>query len=341
MGAGEARVKALVTGGGGFVGTALCSELRRRDFEVTSLSRADHPHLRRLGVQTVRADLDDLEALERAADGKTIVFHVAAKAGVWGRRAEYIRVNVAGTRNVLEACRSAAVPRLVFTSSPSVCFDGRDHVRAGREIPHAARFLAAYPETKAEAERLVLEANSPSLATCALRPHLVFGPGDPHLLPRLVERARAGRLAVVGEGHNEVTLCYVENAAVAHVLAGERLTSTAPHAGKAYFIGQEEPVQLWSWVNEVLAALQIAPVERRISLRAAYSVGALLEASWKLLRLGGEPPMTRFVATQLATSHSYDMQPAGSDFGYRQRVAMGEAVSRTVEWLRGDRRREV
>src|SRR5207237_4860169 len=138
------------------------------------------------------------------------------------------------------------VPRLVFTSSPSVCFDGRDHVNASNDLPYAKRFLAAYPETKARAEKLVLAANGArGLATVALRPHLVFGPGDPHLIPRLLDRARRGRLLAVGDRKNRISLTYVDNAAHAHVDACDRLEPGAAHAGRAYFIAQTEPVRLW------------------------------------------------------------------------------------------------
>jgi len=327
-------VRALVTGGGGFLGTALCRELLAREWEVASLSRGAHPHLAELGVQHVQADLDDAAAISAAARGRDVVFHVAAMAGVWGAREDYHRANVVGTRNVLSACRDAGVRRLVHTSSPSVCFDGQDHLDAGNDLPLATRFLAHYPATKAEAERAVLDASGSRLVTCALRPHLIFGTGDPHLLPRLVSRARAGRLARIGDGTNEVTLCYVENAALAHVLAAERLEPDAPHAGRAYFIGQETPVRLWEWIDELLRALDLEPVKRRVSLRAAYAIGAALESIWKLGHLGGEPPMTRFVATQLATSHSYSMEPARRDFGYEERVEMAEALARTLPGLR-------
>lgn len=326
-------MRALVTGGGGFLGTALCRMLRARGDEVRSLSRGDYPHLRELGVETVRADLLDLAATRRAAEERDVVFHVAAKAGVWGRAADYEAANVTATRHVLEACRQTGVTRLVHTSSPSVCFDGRDHIDASNDLPLAESFLAHYPRTKAAAERLVLEANGSALATCALRPHLIFGPGDPHLLPRLVERARRKRLRIVGDGLNEVTLCYVENAAHAHVLAADSLSPEAPHAGRAYFIGQEEPVRLWTWIGELLERLDLPPIQARLSRAAAARLGGVLEGLWAALRLGGEPPMTRFVAAQLATSHSYDMTPARRDFGYEERVGDAEALSETVAWL--------
>jgi len=328
-------VTVLVTGGGGFLGRELVEQLVQEGHAVRSASRAIHPELASLGVESVRADLGDADAVRRAVDGCTTVFHAASKTGVWGPRREFVRTNVRGTENVLAACLELGVERLVYTSSPSVCFDGRDHVRAGDDLPRAKRFLCAYPETKARAEELVLAANGRGgLATCALRPHLVFGARDPHLIPRLLERARRGRLLAVGGGGNEVSLTCVENAAAAHLDAARTLSPDAPHAGRAYFVAQRDPVDLWSWIGELLSALGIPPVRRRVPWRVAYGAGALLEGAWGLLRLAGEPPMTRFLALQLARSHSYDPAPARRDFGYVERIGMAEGTERLVRALR-------
>lgn len=275
-------------------------------------------------------DLADARQVKAAIAGHDTVVHVAALTGVWGPREAFFRANVVGTRHVLEACRFHAVERLVFTSSPSVCFDGTDHVNASNDLPYPERFLSPYPETKAIAEREVLAANGEGLATCALRPHLIIGEDDPHLVPRLLERARAKRLAVVGDGENEVSLTHVENAAHAHLLAAERLAPDAPHAGRAYFLGQQEPVRLWTWIRELLAELDLPPIERRLSRAAATRLGAVLEAVWKTCALSGEPPMTRFVAAQLSTSHSYDLGPAQRDFGYEERVDLAQATRRVL-----------
>lgn len=328
-------MKALVTGGGGFLGGAIVRRLVARGDRVTSLSRGRYAELERLGVRHLQADLADSDALRDAVRDHDTVFHVAAKAGVWGKREDFWRANVEGTRNLLCASIDAGVQRFVFTSSPSVCFDGGDHHDASNDLPRADEFLAPYPETKAVAEACVLDANGEGgMATCALRPHLIFGPGDPHILPRLVQSARAGKLAIVGSGDNVVTMTYVENGALAHLAAADALTLKAPHAGKAYFIGQAQAVQLWPWINELLERLGEPPVTRRVSTRAAYTAGAVMESVWRSLRLRGEPRMTRFVALQLATSHSYSMTPAHRDFGYQPEVDMDEAMERTVEWLR-------
>ena len=335
-------MRVLVTGGGGFVGGAIVDELLARGHEVTSLSRGVYPELERKGVVCVRADLTEGATLGAAVRGHDAVIHSAARAGIWGPQADYWRTNVEGTRKVLAACLAEGVGRLVYTSSPSVCFDGRDHLRAGNDLPHAQRFLAPYPASKAAAERSVLEVGeNDGLLTCVLRPHLVFGPGDPHLLPRLVERARRGPLRIVGDGKNEVSLTYVENAAVAHVDAVERLEAGAAHVGRAYFVGQREPVRLWDWIAELLGRLAIPPPRKRVSAPAARALGGFLEWTWRGLRRRGEPPMTRFVASQLATSHSFDMGPLERDLGYRERVDMATALDRTVAWLSAGAREEI
>ena len=319
-------MRAFVTGGGGFLGSAIVRLLRARGDEVTSYSRGDYPQL---GAPHVRGDLADLKRLHESMRGHDTVFHVAAKAGIALGREPFWNANVEGTRNVLTAALESGVERLVFTSSPSVCFDGKEHVNASNDLAYTARFLAPYPETKAAAERMVLAANGRSaLATCALRPHLVFGPGDPHLLPRLIERGRARKLAIVGKGTNEVSLTFVENAAWAHLDAADRLTKTAAHAGKAYFVAQEEPVALWTWVNDLFGALGIPPVTRRVPMPLAYAAGIWLET---LAKPDVEARMTRFLALQLSTSHSYDLGPARRDFGYEERVPLAEATRITIE----------
>jgi nucleoside-diphosphate-sugar epimerase len=333
-------MRTLVTGGGGFLGRYLVEALLAEGHQVRTLSRGAYPELQALGVEHVRADLaGPVGDIERAFRGRDVVFHVAAKAGVWGPRAEYERANVQATRNVIAACERARVERLVHTSSPSVVFDGRDHLDAGNDLPYPSRYLAHYPRTKAQAEQLVLGANARwGLATVALRPHLVFGPRDPHLIPRVVERARAGRLPVVGDGSNLVSMTFVANAAAAHLDAARTLEIGSPHAGQAYFIAQEEPVRLWDWLGELLDALEVPRPSRRVSRRSAYAAGAVLETAWRTLRLRGEPPMTRFVALQLASSHTYDMEPARRDFGYRERVGMAEATERLLADLQARER---
>lgn len=327
-------MRALVTGGGGFMGKALVEQLRARGDDVRVLARGDHPAVRALGAETIRGDVADAATVRAAARGVDVVFHVAAKAGMWGRAADYEAVNVVGTQNVIDACLAEGVGRLVHTSSPSVTFDGGDHAGADESLPYPSTFLFHYPRTKAEAERRVLAANGASLRTTAIRPHLIYGPGDPHILPRLVARAKSGRLRIVGDGTNKVDMTYVDNAAHAHVLAADALARDAsPAAGKAYFVSDGEPVSPWEWLNGILSRVGVPPVRRRVSARAAFVVGAACEAVWATLRLRGDPPMTRFVAAELATSHWFDVGAARRDLGYAPIVRAAEGTERTVPWL--------
>ena len=327
-------MKVLVTGGGGFLGKHIVARLLARGDEVVSIARSDYPELRALGAQTVRGDLANMSAVEEAAEGVDAVIHTAARVGMWGPREDFVRVNITATQNLLAASKKFGVRDFVFTSSPSVTFGGGDAVNAGQDEPYPETFLAHYPETKAQAERHVLQAHGPQLRTTSLRPHLIWGPGDPHLIPRLVERARAGKLRIVGEGTNRVDITYVDNAAQAHLDALDALARPpeAPNpGGRAYFISNDEPVELWPWINALLERLGIDPVTKKLSQKAAYRAGAAMEATWKTLRLGGEPPMTRFVASQLATSHWYDMAPARRDLGYAPHVTMAQGLERLIE----------
>jgi len=309
-------MRALVTGGGGFLGSAIVGLLRERGQAVRSFSRQRYPHLAELDVEQFQGDLATLSAVERAVQGCDIVYHVAAKAGVWGRYREFFAANVTGTNNVLDACRLHDVRRLVYTSSPSVVYQGGDMEGVDESAPYPKKFDAYYPETKAIAEQIVLAANGPKLATVALRPHLIWGPGDPHLIPRLLERARQGKLRRIGKRANKVDVIYIDNAAHAHALAGDRLLPGSPIAGKAYFLSQGEPVVLWDFINRILEAANIPPVRNSVSFPLAWTAGIVLETAYRLLMLKDEPPMTRFVARQLATSHWFNITAARRDLGY-------------------------
>lgn len=325
-------MKALVTGGGGFIGRYIVEKLVARGFDVTSLSRGDHPELVSLGVKTVRVNVEDREKVIAAASGMDVVFHTAAQVGVGGRLADFHRANVIGSRNVVDACVASGVKRLVFTSSPSVVFGGDPHEGADETLPYPARFNAHYPATKAIAERETLAANGrDGLLTCAIRPHLVWGPRDTNLIPRLLARADAGRLVMVGGGQNLVDMVYVENAADAHMLAMDRLSEGSPVAGSAYFITQGEPVNLWDWVNKILVRLGRAPVRKRVSYPLAYAAGAVMETACAILGLDGEPPMTRFVAQQLAMSHHFDIGKAKRELGYTPKIGADEGLERLAK----------
>jgi 2-alkyl-3-oxoalkanoate reductase len=328
-------VKALVTGGGGFLGGVIIRQLRERGDDVRSFSRGDYPELARLGVEQVRGDMADREAVQRAATGCDIIFHVAALPGIWGKYEDFYRANVTGTENILAACRAHGIRRLVFTGSPSVVFDGGDVEGGDEALPYPAHYEAFYPQTKALAEQFVLAANGPDLATVSLRPHLIWGPGDNHLVPRLIAKARAGKLRRISGRHCLVDTVYVDNAAHAHLLAADRLTPGAAIAGKAYFISNGEPVPLWEMVDRILAAAELPPVTRSISPGGAYAAGVLCEWLWRLFPLTGEPPMTRFVARELATSHWFDISAARRDLGYKPEISLSEGLERLQRHLAG------
>jgi nucleoside-diphosphate-sugar epimerase len=327
-------MKALVTGGGGFLGGAIVRLLAARGDQVRSFSRGDYPELRRLGVELVQGDIADADAVRAAAAGCDIVFHVAAKPGIWGPYEEYHRVNVTGTENALAACRQENITRLVYTSSPSVVFNGADMEGVDESAPYPEHYDAPYPKTKAIAERLVLAANGPTLATVALRPHLIWGPGDNHLIPRIIARARSGRLRRIGTRKNLVDTIYVDDAAAAHVLAADRLNPGAPIAGNAYFLSQGEPWPLWDVVNGILGAAGLPPVTRSVSPKIAYAAGWLCEMAYGLFRIRREPPMTRFLARELATAHWFNIDAARRELGYAPGRSMKDAMEALRAWFR-------
>jgi nucleoside-diphosphate-sugar epimerase len=333
MGPGEALV-ILVTGGNGFLGSAVVRQLVARGDRVRSLQRSDAPQLRALGVDVVRADLADARGVMDAAAGCDAVLHIGAKAGVWGPYREYYQANVVGTRNVIDACRAHGIRRLVYTSTPSVIHAGGDVEGVDETVPLATHFETAYPATKAEAEAMVRTANGSALATVALRPHLIWGPDDPQLTARILARGRAGRLRLVGGGVKRVDSVYIDNAANAHLLALDRVAPGAACAGKAYFISQDEPVRQRDLINGILAAGGLPPCEKFISPRVAFMVGAVLELAWRVMQRVDEPMMTRFLAKQLGTAHWYDISAAKRDLAYVPAVSILEGLARLTQSLR-------
>ncbi|HEY5316214.1 MAG TPA: NAD-dependent epimerase/dehydratase family protein [Pirellulales bacterium] len=320
---------ALVTGATGFLGQYIVEQLAARGDRVRALCRQASPELDALGAETALGDVRDRAAVLSACRGVETVFHVAGVAGIWGPWQHYYATNTLGTEHVIEGCRTHGVARLIYTSSPSVTFAGGDQRNIDERAAYPRRWLCHYPHSKALAEQAVLAANGRvGLATCALRPHLIWGPRDRHLIPRLLDRARRGRLVRVGSGRNLIDMVYVDNAAAAHLLAADALTPDSPVAGKAYFITQGEPVNCWQWIDQLLALAGLAPVERAISYRAAWLAGAALEAGFRLLRLPGEPPMTRFLAAQLGRDHYFDIRRAQQDFGYRPQVSTDVGMQR-------------
>ncbi|CAI8309247.1 MAG: 3 beta-hydroxysteroid dehydrogenase/Delta 5--_4-isomerase [Opitutia bacterium UBA7350] len=330
---GETGMKVLVTGGGGFVGRHLIDRLLARGYFVRSFGRSAQPDLETQGVECHRGDLADAAAVTSACTGMNAVFHVAAKAGIWGSWNSFYAPNVLGARHIVKACRQHGIKRLVYTSTPSVVFNRRAFCGADESLPYGSRWLCHYAHTKAIAEQETLAANDSDLQIVALRPHLVFGPGDPHLIPRIIEKAQAGRLRIVGNGQSQVDVSYVENVADAHLNALDALNS-GKAAGKAYFISQGEPVALWPWINALLESLGKQAITRTIPLPIAYSLGGLCESLWQILGRTNDPPMTRFVAVELAKDHYFDVRAAQNDLNYKPKIGMEEALKKTVADLR-------
>jgi nucleoside-diphosphate-sugar epimerase len=344
----------FVTGAGGFLGIAICRLLRSANINVTGFARGHYPELSQMGVNMIQGDISDFSQVKSAMKSCDLVFHVAAKAGVWGSLDDYFKPNVQGTQNIINACQSLGISRLVYTSTPSVTFAGVDEVNIDESQPYADNYLNYYGQTKAQAEQLVLaaaktsfkknaaakistdnstaeESNSPKepLKTVALRPHLIWGPNDPHLVPRVLERAHAGKLKLVGKEDKLVDTIYVDNAAYAHILAAIALAEPKSKCnGKAYFISNDEPITMAAMLNKILACDGLPPVCKRVPSAIAYAVGATLETVYKLFNKKQEPIMTRFVARQLSTSHYFDISRAKSDFGYKPLVDIDEGMQR-------------
>lgn len=328
-------MQTLVTGGGGFLGRYIVEQLVSRGDKVRVFSRKKYVELDALGIETIQGDIYDAAAIQQAAKGVETLFHVAAVPGVWGKWEMFHNINTIGTENVIAACRKNFVSKLIFTSSPSVIFDGKPHENGDETLPYppAKSYLCHYPHSKALAEKKVLAANDEHLSTVALRPHLIWGPRDNHLVPRLIQKAKSGRLRQVGDGNNFISMSYVENAAAAHLQAADALMPDSAVAGNAYFINEAEPVNLWNWINELLLIAELPPVKKQISAKAAWRIGAVLESFYKLFRLSSEPPMTRFVALQLSSSHYYNISKAKQDFNFTPIVSYPEAMKKMISEL--------
>lgn len=331
-------MKVLVTGGGGFLGRRIVELLVTTGHEVSFLSRRRYPQVEACGARGLQVDLGDAEAVRDAVRGMDIVIHVAAKAEPWGAFEDFYRVNVTGTENLLAAMRAEAVPRLVYTSTPSVVSLMGDTENGAQDLPYSQHYPSAYGETKAIAERMVLEANGPGLATVSLRPHLIIGPREDKMVPRILERAQRGRLPIIGDGQNTVDITYVDNAAWAHLDAMQALTDhTAACAGKAYFISNDEPVAMWNWLDDFVQAHGAPGLSRRVPYGLALRLATVIEWIWRTLGLRSEPRITRMQVTGMGRSHWYDMQPARRDLGYHIRISLEEGTRATVQWFKEGR----
>ena len=319
----------LVTGASGFLGQYLVEQLLARGDRVRAFCRKRHTQIEAMDVEIVCGDLCSRQAVMAACQGIDVVFHAGGVAGMGGPWSYFHATNTLGTQYIVEGCIAHGVERLVYTSSPSVTFECENQEGVDESVPYARRWFCEYAHSKALAEQHVLASNGTrGLLTCALRPHLIWGPRDRHLIPQLLQRAQAGRLRRIGDGTNRVDMVYVENAARAHLLAADALKPNSPVAGSAYFISQGQSVNCWEWLNQIITMAGLPPVRKWISFPTAWAMGAVCETAYRLLQLRGEPPMTRFLAAQLAKSHYFNIARARNDFGYEPTISTEEGMRR-------------
>ncbi|MCO4782953.1 MAG: NAD-dependent epimerase/dehydratase family protein [Candidatus Cloacimonetes bacterium] len=318
-------MKALVTGGGGFLGSHIVKLLLKEGHEVHVIARGSYPKLEAMGVHCHKADLANKASLIQPLKNIESVFHVAALAGIWGDWEDYYNSNVLGTKNLLEVSKQQGIQKFVYTSSPSVVFDGSNMENVTEEVSYPSEYKTHYPKSKAMAEKMVISANSDEFLTCSLRPHLIWGPGDNHLIPRFLKRAKAGALKIVGDGSNLVDTSYVYDCARAHILAEKSLNKGSISCGQSYFISQGEPVSLFDWINSFVEASGQQKVRSKVPAKLAYQLGAVMEFFYSLLRIKSEPRMTKFLASELSTSHYFDISKAKNHFGYVPKYSMEKA----------------
>ncbi|PIK15452.1 NAD-dependent epimerase/dehydratase family protein [Halobacteriovorax sp. JY17] len=319
----------LVTGAGGFLGFYIARDLKELGHRVYNFSRSHHRDLDQLEITTRIGNLNNPKSIENALEDIDAVFHVAGKVAMWGKWDDFYQTNTIGTKNLVEACKKKGIKKLIYTSTPSVVFGEGDLLGQDETLNYPKKYLSLYAKSKMLAEKYVLDQNSESFLTCSLRPHLIFGPRDKNIIPRLIEASKKNKLKIVGDGENLVDIIYVENAAKAHIQAFEKLTVNSKVAGSSYFIAQERPVKLWDFINQILQINGQSPITKKIPTNTAYRIGAIIEFFLKLFRVWNiHPPMTRFVALQLGKSHYFSHKKAQADFNYSPSISIEEAIEK-------------
>lgn len=318
-------MRVLVTGATSLLGRVTAERLIARGDEVTVMQRRPSG----LGCREVLGDIADLAVVNRAAAGQDVVVHLAAKVDVVGPWSAYMETNVSGTRHVLAACRGAGVGRLVHVSSPSVAHSGSALVGAGAGPADPERARGRYARSKAIAELEALAADSPGLAVLAVRPHLVWGPGDTQLVGRIVERATTGRLPVIGSGAALIDSTYIDNAATALVAAVDRCGRVH---GEALVVSNGEPRPASELIARICRAAGVPQPRRKVPLALAWLAGAAVETVWASTGRQSTPPITRFVAEQLATSHWFDQRRTRSLLAWRPEVSLDQGFTRLSAW---------
>ena len=321
----------LITGGGGFLGKALAEKCVDRGDRVFSFSRTDRPELTALGVVQIIGDVTDKSAVDAAVRGMDVVFHLAARTGYWGRLAPFYKTNVKGTRNVIEACRGSQVKVLVYTSTTRVMMEGRRVLPGTGSADYPRRFSDNAAMSRAFAEQAVRKAADEDLRTVILRPHMIWGPGDTSTVPGILKKRRP--LFRIGSGKNKVSGIYVEDAAMAHLIAADRVFENPDLSGKAYVIAQSEPLVLWDFIDSIRAMKGEEPVRFRLPKRMAYRIGSVLEFLHKHLGLPFGPVLTRAMVRELAFSHVFDNGPFQKDLGFEPEVSLDQGMTAYKRWL--------
>jgi 2-alkyl-3-oxoalkanoate reductase len=314
--------RVLVTGASGYLGGAVARRLLEGGWAVRTLQRRPSGVP---GADDALGELTDDRARRAALDGVDAVVHLAAKVSLAGDPADFARVNIEGTRRLLDDAREVGVRRFVFVSSPSVAHTGTAIVGEGAAPAEPERARGEYARTKAAAELLALAADGPGFAVVAVRPHVVWGPGDPQLVARMQERARHGRLPVIGSGAALIDSTYIDDAADGIRAALDR--AEAAH-GRAYVLTSGEPRPVAELIGAICTAGGAPAPSRRVPAALAKAAGSLVEAVWRIRPGTDEPPMTRFLAEQLSTAHWFDQRATRRDLAWRPAVGVTEGLRR-------------
>ncbi len=317
--------RVLVTGASGFLGRAVAAELAATGHAVRTFQRRPSGVA---GVEDVLGSVTSRGDIDRAIDGMDAVVHLAAKVSMAGDPTEFRRVNEGGTRAMLEAARAAGVSRFVFVSSPSVAHSGSSIMGDDALPADPLHARGDYARTKAVAELMVLAADSPGFSVVAVRPHLVWGPGDTQLIARIVDRARRGRLPLLDHGAALIDTTYVDNAASAISAALER--ADAVH-GQAFVVTNGEPRPVAELLAGICAAAGVPAPAWRVPAAVAHGGGSLIEALWRVSPGEDEPPMTRFLAEQLSTAHWFDQRRTRAELQWEPAVTLDEGLRRLAK----------
>jgi len=326
---------AVITGAGGFVGRHLAERLVQAGVPVIASDLRD-PGIS--GARFVACDIRDRAACDRLVQSASTVYHVASMVQTKQSGSEPIwAVNHGGTRNMLAASQAHGIQRFVYVSSASVVYQGKDIENGDESLPYAAASQAPYADSKIAAERDVLAAHDPSgLVTCAIRPHVIYGPGDGRFLPAILRRAQSGTLRFgVGREDKLSDFTYIDNLIDSLVLANQRLLDDPTLGGRAWFVTNGEPMGFWDFVDRVLVAMNLPKIKGRIPYSIAYALAALAEHTNSLLGrdAGPENGFTRFAVRYMCTHHYFSIENARRDLGYQPAVNIDEGIRRTIAKL--------